>query len=511
MQIQTISRHNTRPARNVLGLILTITASVILAVLILNFPAILSNILLGIFGLFGFAIFGTVLFIGIMLLNHRQYVVKKQYLIRASIALFSFLAFIHLIYTAQFFNQSFAKFLADTFSASTPGGIIFSIVMYPIATIFTVIGTYIILAMVFVVGVFLVLDYFLSAKQLEAVLTKKPPQVPSLVKTPNAVNMPINDAKNNAEQNQVNILQAQYDRFERESRAKLEAAKSKLGLTRPPVLPKNQELPYGRPIETNGYNYNNNYNNTIANNGGGYNAGYNYQPNNNVNTGGGLILDGDSLNALTNAAATQYINSLKNNGSNPIIIADNDDERREAQTFNTQKTSSPRRVEREVVEGRKFPQPNPYVESNIESNTQTDDYEEDITSKELPKQSDYKKPFVPIVRAANNQINMDEVANRQKRTPVKKSARYVMPSIELIKTESTHPSEYCVDVNAQATALAQTLADFRIDCEVVGVVQAPAVTRYEIRIPANVNVSRIAQYAGNIKMNLACKDEIRIE
>ena len=62
----------------------------------------------------------------------------------------------------------------------------------------------------------------------------------------------------------------------------------------------------------------------------------------------------------------------------------------------------------------------------------------------------------------------------------------------------------------QQEVLAETLRNFHVNAEVIGAVQGPSVTRYEIQPAAGVKVNKITNLADDLKLSLAARD-IRIE
>ena len=57
----------------------------------------------------------------------------------------------------------------------------------------------------------------------------------------------------------------------------------------------------------------------------------------------------------------------------------------------------------------------------------------------------------------------------------------------------------------------QTLADFHINAEPQSFVQGPAITRYEITMPAGISVKKVLNYDDDLRMRLASKEGVRIE
>ena len=119
----------------------------------------------------------------------------------------------------------------------------------------------------------------------------------------------------------------------------------------------------------------------------------------------------------------------------------------------------------------------------------------------------------------NGQIDMDTVAKRaatgvsattEKPKP-KKRTKYVAPPIDLLVTESTHPEISEGDTQNKLAILENALEELGVPAKVNGVTVGPAITRYELDMPPGMSVKKIENLAPDIRYNLACKGQIRIE
>lgn len=87
---------------------------------------------------------------------------------------------------------------------------------------------------------------------------------------------------------------------------------------------------------------------------------------------------------------------------------------------------------------------------------------------------------------------------------------YHKPSLELLAAAPIATSHDTAFVYHQQDVLARTLANFNVNAEVIGAVQGPTVTRYEIQPAPGVKVNKITNLIDDIKLSLAARD-IRIE
>lgn len=94
--------------------------------------------------------------------------------------------------------------------------------------------------------------------------------------------------------------------------------------------------------------------------------------------------------------------------------------------------------------------------------------------------------------------------------PRNDSHEYRLPHIGLLKSVPFIQKESTENVKRQQEKLAETLRNFHVNAEVIGAVQGPSVTRFEIQPAAGVKVNKITNLADDLKLSLAARD-IRIE
>ena len=93
----------------------------------------------------------------------------------------------------------------------------------------------------------------------------------------------------------------------------------------------------------------------------------------------------------------------------------------------------------------------------------------------------------------------------------KEPITYVKPPIELLTTESMDLSSVNQDVVKKREELEMALDTFGIPAKVIGVVIGPAVTRYELEMPAGVSIKRLLSLQEDIAYTLSSNGAIRIE
>ncbi len=129
-------------------------------------------------------------------------------------------------------------------------------------------------------------------------------------------------------------------------------------------------------------------------------------------------------------------------------------------------------------------------------------------------------PVIKELNAATIEFEKEErkAPEPQKPRPAvaspKKLGRYELPPLELLDlpTDKDRQREEKLKetIEIRKKALEETLRSFGIEASVVAVHQGPAVTRYEVQPEPGVKVSRIANLADDISLNLASQG-VRIE
>ncbi len=92
----------------------------------------------------------------------------------------------------------------------------------------------------------------------------------------------------------------------------------------------------------------------------------------------------------------------------------------------------------------------------------------------------------------------------------KKKKKYVKPPVSLLTVDSSDMSEIQADTVSKSNILEQTLSSFKIPAKVHQVVVGPAVTMYELTMPAGVSVKGIFRYSRDLALALASKKDVRI-
>ncbi len=93
----------------------------------------------------------------------------------------------------------------------------------------------------------------------------------------------------------------------------------------------------------------------------------------------------------------------------------------------------------------------------------------------------------------------------------KKKTKYRPPTLDLLTTESSQPESNENDHAEKRELLEETLRELGVPATVNNVTVGPAITRYELDMPAGMSVRKVESLAPDIRYSLASKGQIRIE
>jgi DNA segregation ATPase FtsK/SpoIIIE, S-DNA-T family len=128
-------------------------------------------------------------------------------------------------------------------------------------------------------------------------------------------------------------------------------------------------------------------------------------------------------------------------------------------------------------------------------------------------------PMPPDAEMPLPELLLDEPAlRRQVRKPKRgvhrgsagPAADFSLPPVELLDAPASRPKRPNTEAEANIEILESTLAQFRIQAQVVEIADGPSITRYEIRLGEGIRVKKILDLADNIAMSLAAMS-VRVE
>lgn len=89
--------------------------------------------------------------------------------------------------------------------------------------------------------------------------------------------------------------------------------------------------------------------------------------------------------------------------------------------------------------------------------------------------------------------------------------KYVNPPISLLKEYEVAENDTEEEIEQNKQTIIETLANFKIQCEVVKVTQGPMVMRYDIVIPGNIPAAKVFNCDTELAIHLHAKDGVNIQ
>lgn len=526
---------------------------------LLLFKNFMRSFYLGVFGIFSYPLFLTTCLFFIAMLSKKKYTLNKRYLLSLSFSLFFVIVVLHLILTHKISTASYGSYLVDSYRIKTSGGgIILSLLTYPVVKYLTVVGAYIFNIIGLVVSVWFVVDSVIVARNKPATTEKS--------------NFNFTEFKTlNEDTNDVSVTFAH-----KQEDLKRKIAKQKLGLEKneSTIISSSmhidnisEKLPKSRPMSKREY---------ILTPPEIVIPDYKHekpfqsmkQPDNDVivadthEFNDAKVIEGKDISSIntslnnmssntnttpasqaTNSYSSSYSNAVNSNSNfdastaeskNSISIETEAEKPKSFDIFDALDNSNEEDSEQDYTHEDNYSDidnQDQQYEENFEDNQEIE--EEQESTIELPEDSATPKQFeqnfnIPFGSSvdskeirpkpnfnANTPTLTKEIVEEEKPNPLGRPKRhhapYVRPPVDLlnyIENPEVVTDEECQD---NIEKLEKVLDDFKIPAKVKAVQVGPAVTRYEIGMPTGVSVKKVQLHADDIAMVLASNGGIRIE
>ncbi|MBE7082460.1 MAG: DUF87 domain-containing protein [Clostridiales bacterium] len=543
----TKTKNPKKDRQKMVGIIFVAVSLVCLFCLITNLVGFMKSFLLGVAGLFCYPFFITLMAIGFALIGHKKYVMPKKYAVYLSLSIISVLAIVQLILVKNA-GISFFEYLGRCYTQkTTAGGILLGIFTAPLLYILDRLGAYIITVALAVVFIALTVDYIRYMSKNEAL--KKSIKVAN--KVSNQQQSPTIITVKELEANlKTSTLEQKTPAIEQKPKLTLDAkleeesaeqsAKRKLGLLASSNIDAEDNSKYFETAEIsessspkieNRKEYILSRNDTLKLS--------DYSANQ-------LSKIQENLLKIKNNAAPQesvepsfvqstISTSIATNNSMPdkVVHMDNSFVINPPETQNVRKSTiggfnstnnlvvdqqheQIQEVEEDyVVEQEQIVQPKVSIieEEDLTQNVNTLDVES-FTNNVLAsfnKQNKEEKPRVTNYQSPQTMFESTKEVKEEAPIMPKEPINYNKPPIELLTTESMDLSLMNQDVVLKREKLELALDDFGIPAKVIGVVIGPAVTRYELEMPAGISIKKLLSLQDDIAYNLSSNGDIRIE
>jgi len=137
--------------------------------------------------------------------------------------------------------------------------------------------------------------------------------------------------------------------------------------------------------------------------------------------------------------------------------------------------------------------------------------------KEEEKEIEFEADFIIEEEIDNDNDNEKDTKSAKKKKNVKENiennsenGKYIFPGLNLLKLKKSKPKNNTKEITQKGEKLINTLSNFKIEANILDIIDGPTVTRYEIQLAAGIKVSKILGLTNDLAMALASKS-IRIE
>lgn len=547
-------------------LISLIVFSVIFLICILpsNF---IKNFILGVIGLLVYPICVIGILVSALFMKKKRFSFSpnKRYIIYLSIALFIIWFIFHLILTSRLPMNGYGEFLRETYLArTTAGGILFSLISYPIVKLLTLVGAYVFSAIALAIIVGLIIDFINTERNSNKVEKKskfdfnsiedfelEEPEIKPVSKEEQAKK--IAKRRLGLEKGETTILASSMPNLDINSRESQSRPMSKreyiLTPIEPVIPPENTDDLF--LDNSTGYfnskkvNKKSNFNDTLSSNNVLDSATIpqantreeekpsqieEIKPVEDIK-----ILDTEretrEEDSHVDTISTDVYDEQNSQADNEYkdIILDDEDEYQDYDYMSSEENDSGEEIEEDdlsSLENLDEAEDNDLRDTNIAEEITPDLNQKDfVDNYSKPKEefslgstveTEVVRPSVDLSKfnLPNVSKKLDDEPEQMKIEEPKVKQEippYVTPPVELLNYIDNPSRITDEELQDNIDRLEQVLEDFKVPAKVNNVKVGPAVTRYELTMPRGISVNKIAQMADDIAMTLASNGAIRVE
>ena len=508
------------------------------------FPSnFLKNFLLGMFGLLVYPTLLIGAFFSFATLRKIKFNIKTKYITYIAVAVCVVWFIFHLILTSKLSLNSYGIYLVETYKAkTTAGGLLFSLISFPIVKLLTVVGAYIISGIVLAIFVGLIADYVMVEKKITKVEQKSRFDFKSIedfeieekpIETITEEEHIKQKAKRKLglEKGETTIISSnmpQYN-FEQMQKTKPSMTKKDYILTPlDPVIPKEETKELFTSMPKKSYTYEK-INKPQKSN---FGDNYIYQNNEKVEEIKPIKEEKvfEPIKEIQSEFKKDYIEPKIEEIEDDDFIVDETEDLSEyetafettaevedeiEETFDEELVEELEDLNEDYVETDEIPEV-VEIKTDIEKKEFVDEYATTVDKSYLGStvNTQVVRPSVDISKFNIPKTIKKDIVEEKKEeiTPQKLDIPpYVAPPVELLNYMENVKRISDDELQDNITRLEQVLEDFKVPAKVNNVQVGPAVTRYELTMPRGISVNKIAQMADDIAMTLASNGSIRVE
>lgn len=523
------SYSRSKKIRQYVGISMIIFATICFIPLFTGLIGFFKHFLLGTFGLFAYPLFVLMFIVGLAMINKKRYVMPVKYLVYISISLLSVLAIIQMAILHSY-SGTFFQFLGECYSKQiTPGGIVVGIFIAPIKYTLNNIGVYVIFSILLIVFTWLTIDFLLYMKKnaekgniIEEIKPKKPKsefkiaeekakkQVKEEKKGDWLVDEEGNLVGKEGETPVVSKIDLAFEKHKKKEEkpkitldAKIEEeqkennAKQKLGLIKTGVIQASENIKLNEettPLQEKLKNKEISRKDYILTPPNFYDViSYTDKMNQNVNSNP----EGAFEEEIKTTFEQMKLESQNLQSPEKVFHDENSD----FSLFKEREQNSPKNEEISFVDL------NEEEFNSDAAKSKAGEIISQIFDDENKTINIKAEEIQPKKEPTQVQINNIETP----KPAAKKNHSYVRPPIDLLTTITNNNFDMQSHVQETVLRLEESLTNFNIPAKVVRTVIGPAVTRYELEMPAGISVKKILAHQDDIAYSIASNGNIRIE
>ena len=471
---------NKLSKRAITGIAVLVCSVFFLICLVFNFLPFIRSFILGTFGMATYPVLVVALIIGALLLTNRKYIIAKNYIICICVLYFLLICVSQTALTEMDYI-GMGEYLSDTYtSKNTAGGVIAGIFAYGFSVLFGYTGAYILFAIGAIICVAFMIDYFLKMSDYRKLNAR-------------AVSYPIEKGNMRTQEEIVNTEQQKSKK-----QSLMESMKKQAGESLALGLNSNNEL-----VTVGSKHSSDNMANQVF--GGDYQSLVNKTQPHTQQREEAFSLD-------------EFVNKTNNSSFEPRSFQ-TDTQYTPSGYQNTEvnfnKSNNVDKFNFEPLDEKVNESINVEQHSKAESESIINNFSKMIGETPNPVQTNNTLSYEIKPREHEQKTTQLEM-QQTKPTPnptttYKRPSPYVRPPVSLLTTQSSKQDGNEADFKQRAHVLEETLDSFKISATVVGITRGPAVTRYEIQMPAGISVKKISQHSDDIAMMMKSYGGVRIE
>ena len=420
----------------------------------------------GVFGVYIFAILFLAFFVGLSIKFSRRYSVSKRYIAAAAVMLASVLTAIHLgVTNNQLDGMNFGSYLSHGFNNITPGGAIFAIPSFVLWNIFQGgIGSGIVLAVSAISSTAFLVTFIVTKQGVNKVIKVKPKKDNDIAPTIDYEKDHV-DLEKQVEEKYQQLLQKQ-------SRDTINTQKSALGLDK--IQPRTTaSVTYDSAVPMG-----------------------NLAP-----IGQSSTFVADEITQMSTQAAQKFTQGMMYNEPQwtpqqmPTPNQIQQPQWAQPQPIQPQQPIAP--ISSSPIFSGQAPT-NPNHSESILTEYALENTKNEIQVAPTPRA---RNPKLPSVAPGQTTLG-GNVMEEAKPKKIYKPRRYVRPSIDIIRTESTDLQPLHADAENKKIMLDAKLKEFNVNAKITDFVVAPAITRFEVTLGLGTRTNEVYRLENDFAMLL---------